>query len=87
MLVAIDGLKVTAKDAPKQIKGDGGGGQQARLHALLRGPRLLTKTVAPATAAVTQYKVSSLASVSYEQKLTRQAWLGFVSRRPPRRRG
>lgn len=77
VLVAIDGLKVTARDAPKQIKAMAGGSKHT--FTLLRGPRMLTKTVTPVTAAVTLYKVSSLASVSYEQKLTRQAWLGFVA--------
>ena len=77
VLVAIDGLKVTAKDAPKQIKAMAGNSKHT--FTLLRGPRLLTKTVTPVTAAQTKYKVTSLASVSYEQKLTRQAWLGYTA--------
>jgi len=77
VLVAIDGLKVTAKDAPKQIKAMAGNSKHT--FTLLRGPRLLTRTVTPVTAALTKYKVASLAAVSYEQKLTRQAWLGYTA--------
>lgn len=77
IIVAIDGLKVNAKDAPRQIKAMAGGSKH--MFTLLRGPRLLEKNVVPVTGAATVYKVSSLPQVSYEQKLTRQAWLGFVA--------
>ena len=77
VLVAIDGLKVNAKDAARQIKAMAGGSRH--VFTLLRGSRLLEKTVVPVTGAVTQYRVSSLAQVSYEQKLMRQGWLGFVA--------
>jgi hypothetical protein len=53
-------------------------GGSRHVFTLLRGSRLLEKTVVPVTGAVTQYRVSSLAQVSYEQKLMRQGWLGFV---------
>lgn len=77
VIVAIDGLKVNAKDAARQIKAMAGGSRH--VFTLLRGSRLLEKTVVPVTGAVTQYRVSSLAQVSYEQKLMRQGWLGFVA--------
>ncbi|HEY0138281.1 MAG TPA: PDZ domain-containing protein [Nannocystis sp.] len=77
VLVAIDGLKVTAKDAPKQIKAMAGNSKHT--FTLLRGPRLLTKTVVPVTSGQTKYKVVSLPSVSYEQKLMRQGWLGYTA--------
>ena len=77
VLVAIDGLKVTAEDAPKQIKAMAGNSKHT--FTLLRGPRLLTKTVTPVTSGQTKYKVVSLASVSYEQKLMRQGWLGYTA--------
>jgi predicted metalloprotease with PDZ domain len=76
VIVAIDGLKVNAKDAARQIKAMAGGSRH--VFTLLRGSRLLEKTVVPVTGSVTQYRVSSLAQVSYEQKLMRQGWLGFV---------
>lgn len=77
VLIAIDGLKVTAKDAPRQIKAMAG--NTKHVFTLLRGPRLLTKTVTPVTGGQTKYKVTSLASVSYEQKLMRQGWLGYTA--------
>ena len=77
VIVAIDGLKVNSKDAPRQIKAMAGGSKH--VFTLLRGPRLLEKTVVPVTGGVTQYKVTSLPQVTYEQKLMRQGWLGFVA--------
>ncbi len=77
VIVAIDGLKVNSKDAPRQIKAMAGGSKH--VFTLLRGPRLLEKTVVPVTGGVTLYKVTSLPQVTYEQKLMRQGWLGFVA--------
>lgn len=79
VIVAIDGLKVNARDAQRQIKAMAGGSRHS--FTIQRGPRLLEKTVTPQAVAAPQYKVSSIPGAAYDQMLLRQGWLGFSA--PP----
>lgn len=77
VIVAIDGLKVNAAEAKRQIKAMAPNTKHT--FAVLRGPRLLEKSVTPTTGGTTQYKVALSGSATYEQLLLRQAWLGFAA--------
>jgi predicted metalloprotease with PDZ domain len=79
VVVAIDGLKVTAAEARRQIKAMAGGTRHQ--FTVFRGPRLLEKQVSPVSAGTPQYKVTSAPGATYEQLLMRQGWLGFAA--PP----
>lgn len=80
VIAAIDGLKVTAKDAQRQIKAMAGNSKHT--FAVFRGPRLLEKSVTPVAAGAPNYKVAAIAGASYEQLLLRQGWLGFSAPAP-----
>lgn len=79
VILAIDGLKVNAKDAQRQIKAMAGGSRHT--FTIARGPRVLEKTVSPVAGGTTKYKVSSVPGAAYDQMLLRQGWLGFAA--PP----
>jgi predicted metalloprotease with PDZ domain len=79
-IVAIDGLKVSAAEAKRQIKAMAPNTRHT--FAVLRGPRLLEKTVTPTTGGTTNYKIVPTGSATYEQLLLRQAWLGFTAPAP-----
>ncbi|MBL9103505.1 MAG: M61 family metallopeptidase [Myxococcales bacterium] len=78
-IVAIDGLKVSAAEATRQIKAMAPNTRHT--FAVLRGPRLLEKQVTPVAGGTTTYKVAAASGATYEQLLLRQAWLGFAA--PP----
>ena len=80
VIVAIDGLKVGAKEAQRQIKAMAGNSKHA--FTIFRGPRLLEKSVVAAAVGATQYKVVAIPGASYEQALLRQGWLGFTAPSP-----
>jgi len=81
VIVAIDGLKVSAAEAKRQIKAMAPNTRHTL--AVLRGPRLLEKTVVPVAGGTSQYKLALLGSASYEQMLLRQAWLGYAAPAAP----
>jgi predicted metalloprotease with PDZ domain len=79
VILAIDGIKVNAKDAQRQIKAMAGNSRHT--FTISRGPRLFEKTVTPVTGATQKYKVASVPGAAYDQMLLRQGWLGFAA--PP----
>jgi predicted metalloprotease with PDZ domain len=79
VIVAIDGIKVNAKDAQRQIKAMAGGSRHT--FTIARGSRVLEKTVTPVAGGITKYKVASVPGAAYDQMLLRQGWLGFAA--PP----
>lgn len=81
VIVAIDGLKVNAAEAKRQIKAMAPNTRHTL--AVLRGPRLLEKTVTPVAGGTSQYKLALSSSASYEQLLLRQAWLGYAAPAAP----
>ena len=81
VIVAIDGLKVNAAEAKRQIKAMAPNTRHT--FAVLRGPRLLEKSVSPVAGGTTVYKVVPTGSATYEQLLLRQAWLGFAAPAAP----
>jgi len=81
VIVAIDGLKVNAVEAQRQIKAMAPNTRHTL--AVLRGPRLLEKTVTPVAGGTSQYKLALSSSASYEQLLLRQAWLGYAAPAAP----
>lgn len=79
VIVAIDGIKVNAKDAQRQIKAMAANSRHT--FTISRGPRVLEKAVTVAAGGTPQYKVSSIPGAAYDQVLLRQGWLGFAA--PP----
>ncbi len=79
VIVAIDGIKVNAKEAQRQIKAMAAGSRHA--FTISRGPRVLEKTVTPVAGGTPKYKVAAVPGAAYDQTLLRQGWLGFAA--PP----